>query len=575
MPQTDSGAPHPGPRASGLPSAALVLATTLLINAPCLFYPLARDQGIFAYNTAALLDGATPYLDFVDQKPPGILFIYAIPLLLFGRSMWGIHLFEWIVIGVTSLLVQRLASRLAGELAGLAGGLLTGFLLGPSLYDFWDRAQVESFLTLPYAAILLLFTGEEEARGWKRLALAGAMGGGCFCLKPNAAAFPLLAAAVHLWFGWREAAPPRLGRLLAGLACFAVFFSALPVVMLGWLQAKGAWQAFIEHVLAVNTPYVGAGFRATLLGFSIGIAPAMGLGGAVLLVFFFAARRAFRKFFETVWVGLGPPARRAERLALLAALWIGCVVTFISGRFLFSYHQQVLVFPNALTLALFVPGFRVLAGDRLAGWFDSTWIGRPVFPGSLAALALVLGTVLTLRPEDRTLLSGKLSLVEYQGSPRFDFFDFSFSQDRALARAVADFTRPPESVQIFGHGSLALFLARRSSATRFSYTSAAMDPRYGRGGKDREEILERLRQEPPPLVVIRTNDALPRFDVASSERQVLEFAPLASFLRESYRGAGRIGDYILLRRRVMPPVQPSVRLSTVRARAVPQAPQDA
>src|SRR5437867_9465336 len=188
-----------------------------------------------------------------------------------------------------------------------------------------------------------------------------------------------------------------------------------------------------------------------LVGSTISAAAVIGGGAAVLLVFF-AARRAFRKFFETVWVGLGPPARRGERLALLAALWIGCVAMFISGRFLFSYHQQVLVFPNALALALFVPGFRVLAGDRLAGWFDSTWIGRPVFLGSLAALVLALGTVLTLRPEDRALLSGKLSLVKYQGSPRFDFFDFSFSQDRALARAVADFTRPPESVQIFGHG---------------------------------------------------------------------------------------------------------------------------
>ena len=73
-----------------------------------------------------------------------------------------------------------------------------------------------------------------------------------------------------------------------------------------------------------------------------------------------------------------------------------------------------------------------------------------------------------------------------------------------------------------------------------------MDPLYGGGGKDREEILKCLEQAPPQVVVITHHDPLHRFGTMTSDRQVRDFTPLAGFLKSNYRQAGMIGDYEIL-----------------------------
>ena len=113
--------------------------------------------------------------------------------------------------------------------------------------------------------------------------------------------------------------------------------------------------------------------------------------------------------------------------------------------------------------------------------------------------------------------------------------------DPALRRAALR-----ERVQILGHGSLVLFLANRRSATRFSETTAALDPRYGRGGKDREEILARLRQDPPLIIVVAEDQGQPQLDVAPTPRQIADFPPLAKFLEENYSPDEMVGHYKVL-----------------------------
>ena len=44
--------------------------------------PLDRDEGAFGTIGQLILDGRVPYRDGVDQKPPGVFFIYALALLV-------------------------------------------------------------------------------------------------------------------------------------------------------------------------------------------------------------------------------------------------------------------------------------------------------------------------------------------------------------------------------------------------------------------------------------------------------------------------------------------------------------
>ena len=72
------------------PSTTLaILAGALLL--PSLFYPLARDQGVFAYVGTLILKGGWPYRDVWEVKPPGIYYTYAAIIGCSGRSMGGVR----------------------------------------------------------------------------------------------------------------------------------------------------------------------------------------------------------------------------------------------------------------------------------------------------------------------------------------------------------------------------------------------------------------------------------------------------------------------------------------------------
>ena len=54
-----------------------ILALGLSFRAGALDFPLARDEGAYAYIGANLTSGIVPYRDAFDHKPPGIYLFYA------------------------------------------------------------------------------------------------------------------------------------------------------------------------------------------------------------------------------------------------------------------------------------------------------------------------------------------------------------------------------------------------------------------------------------------------------------------------------------------------------------------
>jgi hypothetical protein len=73
----------------GLP--LVVLAVLGLIHLP---YPFGGDQALFLLGAAALDRGEVLYVDFWDNKQPGIYFFFWLAGHLFGFSEAGVHLLE-------------------------------------------------------------------------------------------------------------------------------------------------------------------------------------------------------------------------------------------------------------------------------------------------------------------------------------------------------------------------------------------------------------------------------------------------------------------------------------------------
>ena len=65
---------------------------TILIRLRLIGIPLERDEGEYAYMAQLILRGIPPYLKAYSMKFPGIYFVYAIIMSIFGQTTEGIHL---------------------------------------------------------------------------------------------------------------------------------------------------------------------------------------------------------------------------------------------------------------------------------------------------------------------------------------------------------------------------------------------------------------------------------------------------------------------------------------------------
>src|SRR5262249_4931420 len=155
-----------------------------------------------------------------------------------------------LVLAASTLVVFHAGRRLAGDGAGLFAGAGCALFLSPAVHGFWDRAQIESFLTLLYGAVfLLLAPAPREGTGAGRALGAGLIAGGCYLLKQNAIAFPFLAigAVAAIELRNRDARGVALRS-----AAFVAGFAMPPAAMIAWLASAGGLRPFLEHSSSVN-----------------------------------------------------------------------------------------------------------------------------------------------------------------------------------------------------------------------------------------------------------------------------------------------------------------------------------
>ena len=72
----------------------IAFSIVLALGLANLFYPFGSDQAVFLMGAKAMDQGATLYVDYWDNKQPGLYYFYYIGGRLFGFTEYGIHLFE-------------------------------------------------------------------------------------------------------------------------------------------------------------------------------------------------------------------------------------------------------------------------------------------------------------------------------------------------------------------------------------------------------------------------------------------------------------------------------------------------
>ena len=252
----------------GMPAAAMVwallaLGHVVLSRLSWQGAVLQTDAAMWAYIGRRILEGAVPYRDLWESKPPGIYYTFAAVQHLFGQAaeqalLWLDALLTCGLIG----LAYRAARRFASRPACLGVTLPLSLVLGHRILADWGN-NVEKYTALfEMAACLLLLSPEGRPR------LVRWWGAGLFCglgllFKQTGAVFlsVTLLAAVG-----RGRDSSGLRRILPGLLVVAGVATIWAPVWVG-LHASGADEGFCRQVLEYDLLRVATanGERSRLL----------------------------------------------------------------------------------------------------------------------------------------------------------------------------------------------------------------------------------------------------------------------------------------------------------------------
>jgi hypothetical protein len=273
-----------------------------------LFNPLSTSVGSALYLQAGemLLDGQTPYVDFVDVNPP--LIIYFSALWAGAAKLFGLHpilifsLGVWLLSGLSVLATREILratfssdESYHADLLAIALSLGLLWVLTPQK-GVGEREHLFMIAFLPYLAIRFR-RWENEVSSIPLATVAGLLAGIATCLKPQFLAI-VLAPELYLIVTRRRVRPlfaPETFALAAAGVGYAVHFLLLPEGMRTELFAR--WIPLIVERYWVFENPLSVILRENVLWVGIGLC----MGVAVFIVHPERASPAWR-FAQTLTV---------------------------------------------------------------------------------------------------------------------------------------------------------------------------------------------------------------------------------------------------------------------------------
>ncbi len=438
----------------------------MLRSAGFVFGILNIDESDFALIAKRMLQGAVPYADIADIKPPLAFLAFAPAGLFHGVSIVPVHVLGVFWLLATCLVVGAAARRLTGS--ELAGSCARWLVLLAALCDV-PSVSTELLMALPCAGALFFYVRAETGGKIRDQALAGACIGIASLFRQQAG---ILLAAFGLALTWRAYRERSLRALLRPVALTAGFFA--PVAgTIGLFAASGHLAEFWDWVVGRNLAYpAGGSTRDMLLRAAASIPLCV---GSAILPWVLAVRETLSPAAEQG----GAPARGPARLGVVLALWSSWIAVCLGGRFYEHYFLQ------------FVAPLALLASPQ-AALLVRRWPSLSLRVRGITAVAATLPAVILLGYSFARGVAGKYPEQE----PRA----------RELAGWLARNTRPDERLFIWGHYSPIYYLSGRLPGTRYLTTSVHVgnfDPAHLPPGID----LARYRSERDVSLTLRDLEA--------------------------------------------------------------------
>jgi 4-amino-4-deoxy-L-arabinose transferase-like glycosyltransferase len=289
-----------------------------LAHAPSFFHRLDdSDEAIYSSIAALMNAGGALYSNGgVDNKPPGIFWVYAATFRIFGTyQMTAIHIVALLFIAATCLLLLLIGRRLSSSRAGLLAAVLYGVLTAqgnPGL----QAANAEVLMMLPLVASVLVML----QRRWM---WSGALLVAAIAFKQVAAANLLLVPAGIILLEPERARLRAAIRFAAGLAAALLLGAAI-------LELTSSLTGFWHWTVASLYGFAAMNWKPDQLWFRVRYSLPYFIGGTAVI---WAAAIAF----ATRWRGL----QVAERVVLVW-LAVSAVGSVAGGHLFYHYFVQVM-----------------------------------------------------------------------------------------------------------------------------------------------------------------------------------------------------------------------------------------
>jgi hypothetical protein len=486
--------------------AALVVLLCIYVRVRLLSVPLERDEGEYAYFAQLMLRGVPPYLHAYTLKLPGAALMYALFMLVFGQSAWGIHLGLLIVNTMTIVLVFALGRRLfhpsAASIAAASYAVLS-----VSLGVFGVFAHATHFVVLfALAGILLLLRALDNGRS-TILFFSGLSCGLAIIMKQHGVFFAFFALLYFLW-EQKKCLPAEWRRITRqGLLFVAATMIPFGVCCLA-LALYGSFDKFWFWAFTYSREYVS-------------IRP-ISAGVQVFLEQFLTISRSSL----SLWIAAG-----GGIVFLFADKTVKNARVFTAGFLLFSFlaicpgfyfreHYFVMLLP---AIALLNGVFAYSTRNFLARW------DRGQFPRIIPALLFLLVVSFSVYQQREFFFSMSPETASrkiYGGNP--------FPESLPVAHYIKEHSSPNDRIAVLGSEPQIFFYSGRYSATGHIYMYGLMEnQKYA--ATMQQELIKDIETAKPKFIVQICVDTSWLIDPDSN---TMIFGWARIYLKENYRLAG-------------------------------------
>lgn len=503
-----------------------ILAGTMLGRSFSVLSPNASDGQLFAYIGLKWLDGAVPYRDIWDNKPPGIFAVDSLVFSFFPKSFGALALVEGVfILGfvVTIFLLMR-EFAFPGRVRAFA--VLAATIFANLIYYNEHGNMTEIYLLWPMALSMFFFARTLFVFRLRFVFLASVLAGVATLFKPTGLA-PLLAQAMFLGVFWLILRRISAGQLAASAAAITAGVLAAWLPALVYFGSYGVLRELFDASFLYNVQYgaTSQGGVLKMLSTPLNVAFSLNPVGSLAV----GALVGFGLWVYAVYTAgvlhQPPERRRPYELWLLIIFWglFDLLGAMAGGRY---YAHYFLALAGSLSIA-----------GALSFWFLTGLAeGAIVRPLNAALAVIMLGPLLLTQTLDaRHLARWILIPAERPGYGAWQQVAEHLDRVRAPEDTLFTWDYFPGIYLQTGMTS-----ASRQMDSRHIYTS---QPAYVTNGA---EIIREIRTHAPTFVVDGVQEdrgSMPAF--VGDDPVLMEFQ---AFIKKEYVEIYRAGNLTLYKR---------------------------